>query len=370
MIKKTPAIFAFTLLISACLLIGCSSDNQGDFVCPPCDQSCDQLSFNEAGKCPHCHMELIHRDELTMEELVLNQIIFKQGSGAFLIEGADFRPEATIKVYYHQPQNYSADSPIVLVIPGAGRNADSYRDAWIEKSEQYGVFIVAPMYDDEQYTFEDYHLGGLIKETNLDQSVQFSDTSNQVFLDESQWQATLNHNRDQWLFQDFDRIFQLTKAALGNNQERYDLFGHSAGGHILHRLVLFHDSPFVNRILASNASFYTLPDDQTTFPFGLKGTDLNQANLSRSFAQKLVVFLGAQDNDQEKGGTFLRSETADKQGLHRLARGKHFFNSARTLSDSLAIEFNWQLHIVPNVGHNQALMAQAAADLLYANQQP
>ncbi len=369
MIKIPPYKFAyFVLLLGVYSFLSCSSNTEGAFLCPPCDQSCDQLSFKEAGTCPHCQMELIHRDKLSVDELTINQVVFKQGSGVFLIEGADFRTEAKIKVYYHQPQNYTVDSPFVMVIPGAGRNADSYRDAWIEISEQYGVLILAPMYNEEQYPFEEYHLGGLIEDSNLAQSVQFSDTSNQVFLDENKWQATLNLNRDQWLFPDFDRIFQLSKAALRSTQEHYDLFGHSAGGHILHRLVLFHDSPYINRILASNASFYTLPDDQTAFPFGLMGTNPSQTDLSRVFAQKLVLFLGGQDNEQEKGGTFLRSETADKQGLHRLARGKHFFETARRRSDSLAFEFNWQLHIVPDVGHNQSLMARAAGDFLYGSQ--
>lgn len=29
------------------------------FRCPPCGSACDELAFAKAGKCPHCHMELI-----------------------------------------------------------------------------------------------------------------------------------------------------------------------------------------------------------------------------------------------------------------------------------------------------------------------
>jgi pimeloyl-ACP methyl ester carboxylesterase len=225
--------------------------------------------------------------------------------------------------------------------------------------------VLSPQYAEDQYSFEDYHLGGLIKTTNLDQSVQFSDTSNQVFLEEDQWQAELNQNSQEWLFQDFDRIFQLTKEVLGHNQEKYDLFGHSAGGHILHRLALFYQSPLINRILASNASFYTLTDQQTPYPFGLGGTGMSESELRQALSQKLVVFLGALDNEQEQGGTFLRSTSADQQGMHRLARGQYFYATAAENAKASQNEFNWKLHVVPDVGHDQSAMAAAAADYLY-----
>jgi hypothetical protein len=34
------------------------------YVCPPCGSSCDNKTFAQAGKCPHCHMELIKKSEV------------------------------------------------------------------------------------------------------------------------------------------------------------------------------------------------------------------------------------------------------------------------------------------------------------------
>ncbi|MCR9287561.1 MAG: hypothetical protein NXI23_09285 [Bacteroidetes bacterium] len=49
-----------------------------------------------------------------------------------------------------------------------------------------------------------------------------------------------------------------------------------------------------------------------------------EENLVTSFSKKLVLFNGELDNENETGGTLLRSPTVDKQGLHRIERG-HFF---------------------------------------------
>ena len=118
------------IILSALLAIYACQEKTGAFICPPCDLPCDTLTFAKAGICPHCNMKLIV-DEST---LVLNEVSLSTGSGVFLLEGRNDNPP--IKIYYHQPENFTKTSKIILVIPGAGRNGDSYRDAWIEESEK------------------------------------------------------------------------------------------------------------------------------------------------------------------------------------------------------------------------------------------
>lgn len=74
--------------------------------------------------------------------------------------------------------------------------------------------------------------------------------------------------------------------------------------------------------------------------------------------------MGELDNAEETGGTFLRSPTADQQGLHRLSRGAFFFNRAKEMAEKLGYPFNWELIIVPGVGHDQRLMGEAAAEVV------
>lgn len=348
-------------------LISCKS-KEGGYVCTPCDLPCDEIAFSEAGICQHCNMALIKQSDLQKEkELKVNQIDIQEGSGVFLIEGGNGKKGNSIKVYYHRPKNFKSDSKVLLVIPGAGRNGNSYRDAWIKESEEYGVLILSPMYAEEDYAFEDYHLCGLMYDLNLKNTIDRIEGTNIVELDETKLTYKVNKNRKQWIFKDFDRIFDLTVKAINSEQTKYDIFGHSAGGQILHRFALFQPDSKADRILASNSGFYTLPDFNTDLPFGIKNTPLNQQDLKSSLSKKLILFIGELDNENETGGTLLRSVTADKQGLHRFERAQYFYNQAKAIAEEKEFNFNWDLKIIPNVGHNHRKMGDAAAEYLYAN---
>ncbi|EAR00065.1 hypothetical protein FB2170_00325 [Maribacter sp. HTCC2170] len=292
-------------------------------------------------------------------------INIQTGSGSFFIEGGIDSEEKTVKVYYHRPENFTIDSEILLVIPGAGRNGDSYRNAWIEESEKYGLLILSPMYPENEYGFDDYHLGGLIKDSNLQECIERVENSNKIKLDEDKLTFKMNLITDEWIFNDFDRIFDLAVEALKSNQKSYDLFGHSAGGHILHRFALFQENSKAGKILASNASFYTLPKFNDSYPFGLKDTPVDEVLLKNAFRKNLIVLLGELDNENETGGSFLSSPTANLQGLHRLERGKYFYEMAKAKALEMKTEFNWEIKIIPNVGHNHRLMGAAAGDYLY-----
>lgn len=330
------------------------------YVCKPCNLSCDDLTFSEAGTCPHCGMELV-----AQRDLMLTEGRIKTGSGYFQVEGGVGKQDKKISVFYHKPKRFTADSRILIVVPGAGRNADSYRDAWIAESEKHNLLILSPMYPEREYAFEEYHLGGLLKRSNLEYAIEYVDNTNWVKLDEDRFQAEINLRSEEWIFNDFDRIFDLVVEALGYNQTTYDAFGHSAGGHILHRLAMFAPHSKANTIIAANASFYTMPSIEFDFPFGLQNAPVAPESLDTAFSRRFVLLLGELDNENESGGTFLRSKSADKQGLHRLARGMAFFEKAQKAADQYGFDFNWERVIVPNVGHDHRLMGDAAATYLY-----
>ncbi len=300
---------------------------------------------------------------------MVDDVNIVEGSGFFIMQGGVGRKDNSITVYYYRPSSFTAHSKILWVIPGAGRNADSYRDAWIEEAEKFNLLILSPMYPERKYSFEDYHLGGLIAHSNLRESITPISGTHMVRLDEENFHFEINEQSAQWIFEDFDRIFDTVVNNLSSNQSTYDIFGHSAGGHILHRMALFHHTSKADRIMAANPSFYTLPSFEEAFPFGLKDAPIDSAALIQAFRKKLVLLLGEEDNEKETNGTFLRSSSADKQGLHRLARGRFFFDMAQTTAEQLKAEYHWKLHIVPEVGHDHRKMGDAAARYLYGNSQ-
>lgn len=360
--------FAITLILSliTASTICYSQPHKDIYSCKPCGLACDSLTFDKPGQCPHCYMKLVTNETLLRSEnLVLNEIKIEEGSGEFLMEGGLGHKEKTIRIYYHKPENFAADSPILLVIPGSGRDGDEYRDSWIEASEKHRVLILSPSYAEKDYDFGGYHFGGLLYDLNLENCAKYIENSNIVELDEAKFEYKINSNPQEWIFNDFDRLFDNVVKALGSSQTTYDVFGHSAGGQILHRLPLFHPYSKANRILASNSGSYTLPDFDIPMPFGMKDTPIQNQGLNASFKNKLILFLGELDDINENGGILLRSPTADKQGLHRFARGKYFYKEAKSIAEKMTTEFNWELVIIPNMGHDFRKMSKAAAAYLY-----
>lgn len=336
------------------------------FVCKPCMLPCDTIGFNSPGTCPHCQMKLVARRTVIPEQQTVTEPVqLHEGSGAFLFAGGKAKADVVIRVYYHKPASFTDTSAILLVLPGAGRNGDSYRDAWVAAAEQYGVLILSPAYPESVYPFEAYHLGGLITKLNIEEVVRPVPQTNQVELDEEGLRFETVPDPESWLFADFDRMFELARKACRSKRTRYDLFGHSAGGQILHRLALVQPQSKADRIVASNSGFYTLPTDEYPYPFGLQSTPIEEANLQDAFARKLVLLIGELDNATEQGGTLLRSQSADVQGLHRLERSRYFYQTAQRKATQLGVELQWEHHVVPGVGHEQAKMASAAAEYLY-----
>ena len=294
-----------------------------------------------------------------------NKIIIAEGSGSFLQMGGVGHKKDTIKVFYHRPENFDSNSKILFVIPGAGRNGDSYRDSWVVISEKHSVLIISPSYAEKDYPYGDYHLGGVVENLNMMAGVSFRKNSNIVDLDESKVKYKLDLSKKNWIYSDFDRLFETIKKVTNSTQKKYDIFGHSAGGQILHRFIIFNPNSKADRILASNAGSYTLPDFETNFPFGIKDVGLKQKDIKKSLNKKLTLFLGELDNENETGGLLLRSPTADKQGTHRLERGKFFYNFGKDLSEKMNLKCQWKLEVISGVGHNQRKMAKAAGAYLY-----
>lgn len=337
------------ILLIILLLAGCQRADPL-YVCPPCNLECDDLTFSGPGQCPICRMTLIPQEKV-------DSVAIRTGSGYFRMAGYRQHP---ITIFYHKPQNHRPESEIILVIPGAGRSADEYRDAWIDASETFGWLIISPMYPERFYGFEDYHLAGLLKTSNLMAHVNRSPGHHIATLDETKLNLTMNPRPQDWLFADFDRIFDLVKEQVGATQEQYHLYGHSAGGHILHRLALFGESQKVGKIFAANASFYTLPDTTIAYPFGLRGVPMDTTALERAFRKDFVLLLGEMDDARETRGTFLHSPSANQQGMHRLARGQYFFDAVRQAAQDRQIPLHWQMKVVSGVGHDHKGMAEVA----------
>jgi hypothetical protein len=212
--------------------------------------------------------------------------------------------------------------------------------------------VISPEYSEAHYPqFWSYNLAGMITDVTINKERTAMTGFN------------ISEDPEAWIFNDFDRMFNLVKEEFQLSTETYDMFGHSAGGQLLHRLAMFKSGTKAHRILASNAGWYTVPNDNTEFPVGLKNSVISAVDID--YSSNLVVFLGEKDNANETRGDLRRSPEIDEQGLHRLARGTSFHENSKRIARELGATFNWKLELVPNAGHDHTVMSKAAAVYLY-----
>lgn len=351
-----------TFIASAAALTACGQEFQtGDapretFVCPPCGCSADTIEFAAPGRCPACDMTLMpkHESVLGFEPTAL---ITRAGS--FDISGGINKENRPVTLHYYLPDGLTREADILLVIPGAGRNAFQYRNEWLDFARRRKTLVAALEYPEDTYDFAAYHMGGVVKNLSFDNADV--KTPGVIRLDDDAIKFDVNPNKDEWLFKDFDRIFGYLKKAAGLATTEYDIFGHSAGGQILHRMALFYPEASARRIIAANAGWYTLPTFDQRLPAGLQGSLLERNHLVRSFASSLTLLLGEDDDSDQAGGTLLHTPVIDQQGLGRLSRGKHFYKIGKEEAAKFGDAFRWRLETVANVGHDFREMSKAAA---------
>jgi pimeloyl-ACP methyl ester carboxylesterase len=279
-----------------------------------------------------------------------NNITINEGSGSFLIKGGFNHEKDSIEIHYYKPKNYQAHFSVIIVLPGGGRNGDDYRDKWIDLAKKYNLLVLSPSYSRKHYPkTEDYNLGRLSS----------SSLRNKI--------SRKSNSKVEWIFDDFDRIFDIAIKTVGSTEKKYDLFGHSAGGQIAHRLALFNPNTNVNRIVAANSGWYTLPNFNSKFPYGYKGTNMTKENLVKSFNTNFILLLGKLDNKNETRGHLRNTVEAKAQGAGRFSRGNFFYRTAINESEKLGCKFLWKKKVINNVGHSSTKMSIAAAKYLYEN---
>lgn len=260
------------------------------------------------------------------------------GKGNFVMSSYKHTERKSIRVWTYKPDSWEPGNTVLFVMHGMARNAENYLDAWVDIAERKNILLIAPEFENEFYrvTTNDYQEGNL-------------QTFFGVKNPESEWSYTVIENI-------FDYINENNDFSL----DGYSMFGHSAGGQFVHRMVLLGPTNRIKKAIAANAGFYTFTDVSTDYPYGLQNIN---APLEKSFSTDLTVLLGELDKSAELG-KLRQTKNAMVQGGHRLERGTNFFNFAQEVSNRKKLEFNWRLQVVPNVGHNYKKMSEAASELL------
>ena len=266
--------------------------------------------------------------------------VLTNGHGKFTYNSYSPLKDKPLSVYYSISEGDMSTMPIIFVFPGTNRDADNYIVPWIEISKRYPCMVFSIEFPEKYYTSDEYITGNVI-----DKSGRFVD-------------------KEKWSFSLIEPLFEYIKSQTKNKSTHYSLFGHSAGSQFVHRYILFNPDAKIEKAIAANAGWYTMPTLDVAFPYGLKNTQLSQSDIVKAFKVGLTVHLGEKDNDPNDS-SLRKTPEAMAQGAHRYARGLYFYNNSKSIAESKEYHFNWSLKKVANVAHNQAAMAKNAANIFF-----
>lgn len=246
-----------------------------------------------------------------------------------------------LKVYTYRPSDCRVKR-FIFVIHGMLREAEKQRDMAVRMANTHQFLVIVPWFDKEQFPNEDFQRGGIVHQGKP-------------------------QPREKWTFMILAKLAAEVRKRERNPSMPYWLFGHSAGGQFCNRLAAFHPQG-PRRIVASNPGSLLFPDMARPFPygFGKLPRDLsNEAMLRQYLGAPLTLYLGDQDTDPHDEQLDCSNE-AEKEGGTRFERGLNCFYTAQQVAGQLGCAFNWELVVVPGVGHqparmlNSDLFAQAA----------
>jgi hypothetical protein len=249
-------------------------------------------------------------------------------------------PDRQLILHAARPRAWHPDLPVLLVHHGVGRNGRDYRDYWLPHADAGAMLVVAVEFPEAGFPeYLWYNFGNLHAADG---------TPNQ---------------REQWTFGIDCRLFAAMRAQHITTARRYGLFGHSAGGQFVHRMLSFGYRDQVAVAVSANAGTYAMPDLTTAWPWGLGATGVTPDDLRTLLGFPLTVMAGTADI-KTTGRFFPKGPKSLKQGATRHARAHSYLRAGQEAAASLGVALAWRVIDVPDVGHDGRLMSDAAAPLI------
>lgn len=250
------------------------------------------------------------------------------------------------KLMTYRPYQYTPDRPVVIVQHGVLRNGDEYRDFWVPAADKHNLLIVALTFSDAIWPGVESYNNGRV----------FTPSGNVRHV-------------DGWTYALVERVIADIRAGEVSDCKQVYLFGHSAGGQFVHRLMSSQSHEPFCAVTASNPGWYTLPTFEHAFPEGLDGVGLSEEHLVKLLAYPMTILAGDQDIDTNDPN--LPSEPAAlRQGPHRFARAQHYFEAGKREAERRGVAFGWTLQVVPGIGHDGHAMSEVCASLWFEGGMP
>ena len=251
-------------------------------------------------------------------------------------------PDQPLLLHAARPRDWHNGMPVLFVHHGVARNGRDYRDFWlphVDDGAMLAISIEFPEASFPEYLW--YNFGNL----------HASDGK--------------PNPRAQWTFGIDTRLFETFRDQRITTAPRYGLFGHSAGGQYVHRMLSFGYREQVAVAVSANAGTYAMPDLTTNWPWGLGATEVTQDELRALLTFPLTIMAGTNDT-KTTGRFFPKGPKSLKQGATRYARAHTYLQIGQVAAADLGVSLAWTVIDVPDVGHDGRRMSDAAAPVIAA----
>ncbi len=229
-------------------------------------------------------------------------------------------PGEPLREYFAFVPPGSEDSPPLVLVHGISRNAAEMVMRFRSHAEQRKVPLVAPIFRKEAF--------GMYQ--------QLVDGRSGVRADEA-------------LFDILEDVQARWRVPTG----KFHLFGFSGGAQFAHRFAFLHHRRLLSCVPAS-AGWYSWPDNQLKWPFGLSEAPAPGLDLSALKDLPMHVLVGGSDTQSDEA--LRRSDKIDAiQGVSRVERAERFCAAMRERQ----VNPGCTLTVLPEVGHSFDSACQA-----------
>ena len=222
--------------------------------------------------------------------------------------------------FVYIPENRQDGNKILYTIHGISRNAEEHIHGFIAQAEKFGTILVAPLFLKENAP-RYQQLGTNVQQERADMA--------------------------------FDHVLQDVQEWLGMPPAPMRMFGFSGGGQFVHRYAMFYPKR-VARIVLAAPGWYTFPDPDRQYPYGLKATKAwpqLSFSLEKFLQLPTMVLVGEEDDLRDKDlNKDLKIDSF--QGLNRIERAERWVSANRNLARSYDIAADFRLEMIPNASHS------------------
>jgi len=219
------------------------------------------------------------------------------------------------------PSEQHSEQRVLVSVHGVSRNVEEHIELLRPYANKYGVVLIAPMFADDR--FRDYQrLGRKAQGPRADLALI--------------------------------RLLNELGRLIGVDTSCVDMFGFSGGAQFVHRFAMAHPIR-VRRLSLGAAGWYTMPDKDLPYPYGVgdpSGLDAVRLNIAAAARLQTLVLVGEKDDCAEDEELNRSKRICRSQGDNRRQRAQSWTSAMKAYSSGKGEPANTRMVVLPGVDHS------------------